>query len=330
MMPQVQLGNGEMIFVGPRQNTVTVGGLAENPKVFEFPIGTPTNAADVMLMARPLAAATHMRIARNTGSVKNVEYYPPSDAPRLAVANGAEIDFTPDKRLGTITVRIEGEHDSQQKYVLPYGSRAGDLLRQVKFSERSNADDIQLIRRRVKHRQKEILQTSLSLQMATLTARSGTNDESMLRRNEADLMLRWIDRARQIEPIGQVAIGHAPERDALLLENGDVLQVPTKDGLVLVSGEVLFPNAIAYSSSASASDYVQTAGGFAHKSGSRRIVVAHGDGSFDQVAENARPLKTGNQVIVLPRVDVKSYQIVKDMTQILYQIAVSVKEVLGL
>jgi hypothetical protein len=56
-----------------------------------------------------------------------------------------------------------------------------------------------------------MLEASLhSLEQAALTARSGTSDESQLRRNEADLILQWIDRARKVEPLGQVVIGQAP------------------------------------------------------------------------------------------------------------------------
>jgi len=42
------------------------------------------------------------------------------------------------------------------------------------------------------------------------------------------------------------------------------------------------------------------------------------------------PVRPGDEILVLPKIDVKSLQIVKDLTQILFQIAVSAKVVLGL
>jgi hypothetical protein len=204
-------------------------------------------------------------------------------------------------------------------------------LRQIRFSQRSDAGSIQLFRQSVKDRQKTMLEASLhSLEQAALTARSGTSDESQLRRNEADLILQWIDRARKVEPLGQVVIGQGPARDDLLLENGDQLHVPTRDGLVLVSGEVLFPNAVAWQAGLAADGYVARAGGFTQKSAARRIVVAHADGSFEEVSVQSRAVRSGDDLLVLPRIDTKSRQILKDMTQILYQIAVSAKVVLGL
>lgn len=74
--------------------------------------------------------------------------------------------------------------------------------------------------------------------------RSGTTDEVRLRQEEAQPMLQWVERARKLEPLGQVVIAQAQHRDDLLLENCDIVRVPVKNGLVLVHGEVLFPNAV--------------------------------------------------------------------------------------
>ena len=41
-------------------------------------------------------------------------------------------------------------------------------------------------------------------------------------------------------------------------------------------------------------------------------------------------IRSGDEILVLPKVDVKSMQIAKDLMQILYQIAISTKVVLNL
>jgi len=201
-------------------------------------------------------------------------------------------------------------------------------MKHIQFTERSDAQNIQLRRVSVRERQKSLLQTSLqSLESTVLTARSGTSDEARLRKDEADIILQWVDRAKKIEPSGQVQIAQAGNRDTLLLENGDILKVPAKDGLVLVSGEVLFPNAIAFDAKLDLEDYINRAGGFTQNADNSRIIIAHRDGSFEQ---DRGDLRAGDEVLVLPKIDVKSRQIWKDMTQIIYQIAVSAKVVLGL
>lgn len=328
-LPLVQLGDGDVIFVSPRQAMVRVGGLAENAKRFEF-TGQGFTIAKLASLAKPLPQATHVRVIRNTGTVRNVEYYSLGEAAAVEVVDGDEIEFTADKKPGTITVRVEGEHDSPQEYVLPYGAKFGELISRIQFSERSDAASLQLYRVSVKERQAQMLQTSLkSLETAALTARSGTSDEARLRKEEADLILQWVNRARKIEPSGQVTIATASTRNDMLLENGDVIRVPAKDGLILVSGEVLFPNAIAYDAKLNVEDYIKGAGGFTQNADTSRVVVAHRDGTFAETGDQPE-LRAGDQVMVLPKIDVKSRQIWKDMTQIIYQIAVSAKVVLGL
>lgn len=333
-LPLLQLNDGDVIFVPPIANRVRVSGLVNNAKRFEFAQGSET-VAQLMQLAKPQAQATHVRIARNTGTVKNTEYYPLQEANALVLQNGDELEFTADKKPGTITVRVEGEHMNSQEYVLPYGTRLGSLMQNIQTSTDAEPESIQLFRQSVKDRQKEMLATSLrSLETALLTARSGSSEEARLRKEEADLTLQWVERAKKVEPTGQVQIAQAAQRDNMLLENGDVIRIPRKDGLVLVSGEVLFPNAVAFDGSLSLKDYIDRAGGFTQTADAARVVVAHRDGAFEQVDtgklfENTR-LKAGDQVLVLPKVDEKKRQFWKDITQIMYQIAIGAKVVFGL
>ncbi len=347
-LPLIQLGDGDVIFVAPRQNVVKVSGLAENAKRFEFDDANRT-VADLIKVAKPLAQATHVRVVRNSGTIKNVEYFPLEAASQIRIVNGDELEFTADKKPGTISVRVEGEHQSAQEYVLPYGTKLGTLLARIQFSDRSDQNNVQLFRQSVKDRQRDMLAASLkTLESAALTARSGTSDEARLRKEEADLILKWVDRAKQVEPSGQVQISQASSRGDLLLENGDVLHVPTKDGLVLVSGEVLFPTAVAFEPDLALDDYIQRAGGYGQNADQARVVIAHRDGSFtdadkagvsadfnddwwtDAGTDSSNVIRPGDQVLVLPKIDVKSRQIAKDLSQILFQIALSAKVVLGL
>ena len=332
-MPMVQLADGDVIFVPPYTKRVKVKGLVANAKRFEFALGQQS-VAQLMLLAKPFPTATHVRVMRNTGVVRNAEYYPLADASMVQLADGDELEFTADKKPGTITVRVEGEHNSAQEYVLPYGTRMGVLMEQVSPTADADTHSIQLFRESVKLRQKEMLATSLhNLEMALLTARSGSSDEARLRTDEAALTMQWVDRAKKVEPLGQVQIAQAGQRDNILLENGDVIRIPRKDDLVLVAGEVLFPNTVAFEGGMSLKDYISRAGGFTQMADNARVVIARRDGSFEQVDMKRlfsnTDVRAGDQILVLPKVDEKKRQFWKDMTQIIYQIAVGAKIVFG-
>lgn len=338
-IPSIQLADGDVIFVDARTHTLAVRGLAENANRFEYVSPNITLSA-LNNLAKPLPSATHVRVVRNTGTTKNIEYYALIDSGEVLLGDGDEVEFTADKRPGTITVRVEGEHESPQEYVLPYGTRLGELISRITYSERSDAASIQLFRKSVQERQKETLMISLrSLETAALTARSGTSDEAKLRKEEADLILNWVDRAKDIEPSGQVVIAQATTRDDILLENGDVVHVPVRDGLVLINGEVLFPNAVAHDIDWSLEDYIAGAGGYTQNAETARIVIAHRDGSFENVSGQRRlfsrappqaEIAPGDEILVLPRIDVKSRQIIKDWSQIIFQLAVTAGVVLGI
>jgi protein involved in polysaccharide export with SLBB domain len=331
-MPLIQLADGDVIFVAPRQNIVKVSGLAENAKRFEFNDAT-RSVGDLIRIAKPNAQATHVRVARNTGTIRNIEYHPLNDASDVELQNGDDIQFTADKKPGTITVRVEGEHESVQEYVLPYGSRLADLVKKIQFSSRSDMASLQLYRLTVKERQKQMLQVSLkNLEAAVLTARSGTAEEAQLRTAEAALILQWVERAQEIEPTGQVVIAHAASRGELLLENGDILRISAEDGLVLVSGEVLFPTTVAFDPAMGLDEYIRRTGGYTQSANTARVIIAHRDGSFDDVTSgrffgfgSGAAIRAGDEILVLPKVDPKWRQFAKEVTEIIFKIALTAR-----
>jgi protein involved in polysaccharide export with SLBB domain len=139
--------------------------------------------------------------------------------------------------------------------------------------------------------------------------------------------MQWVERAKKIEPNGQVVIAQTINRDNLLLEDGDTINVPRRDGLVLVSGEVTLPNAIAYSENLDVEDYINRAGGYTQGAGNSRIVIAHQDGSFEDGLSSS--LRAGDEVLVLPAIQTKDRLMWQNATQAIYQIAISTRVLTG-
>lgn len=338
-MPIVQLSDGDVIFVSPRQNIVLVNGIVDNAKLFEFD-DTSRTVGDLIKIAKPQPSATHVRVIRNSGTIKNVEYFSLSESGNVGLQSGDAIEFTADKRPGTITVRVQGEHQSQQEYVLPYGSKFKDILPKIEFTARSESESIQLFRTSVKERQKQQLEISLrTLEATILTARSETDGEAAIRKADAELLTQWITLAKDIQPLGQVAITNGADMNELLLENGDVINVPTKDGLVLVGGEVLFPNAIAYNKADTINEYINKAGGYTQNADLSRVVVVKRNGTYAEAKHltgirsyfsPSTQVVAGDQVLILPKVDIKSRQIIKEVAQIVGQLAITARIVFGL
>ncbi len=325
----LQLQDGDTIVAYPRKHTVQVSGEVLNPYIFEF--GQPTvSASELLAVARPRPGATHLSIVRKVGVERRSEYHPLDAAAQVLIQDGDEVNVTSDKYPGTILVRIEGAHLGERSLVLPYGARLRDALARVRPAPQAQLDAVQLFRRSVAARQKEMLDASLrSLETYALTARSATSEEAALRTREAELILQFIDRARTVQPRGQVILAQREQAPDTLLEDGDILRIPEQSNLVLVSGEVLFPNALVFEPQAQPEDYVQRAGGFNQGADKARLIVLRQDGSVVPGTEVAR-LQPGDEIMVLPKIATKNVEITRGITQILYQIAVSAKVLFGL
>ena len=323
----VQLQDGDTIVVHSRKQTVTVMGEVVNPYMFEF-LTPQISATQLLSMARAKPGATHLRIVRKLGKERRTEYHPISSSDTVMIDDGDEVTLTSDRSPGTILVQVQGAHLGDRSLVLPYGSRISDVVRQFRAAPQSRIEALQLYRKSVGVRQKELLDASLqNMESYALTARSATSEEAALRSKEAEMLLNFIDRARKVVPKGQVILANKTEAPNTPLEDGDILIVPEESNLIMVSGEVLFPNALVYEPKAKAADYIAQAGGYTQNSDDSKVIIVRQDGS---VAKSGEPMRAGDQVMVLPRVDTKRIEVTRGITQILYQIAIAAKVIFSL
>lgn len=325
----LQLQDGDTVVALPRKHAVQVNGEVLNPYVFEFDRAA-VSGAELLAVARPRPGATHLSVVRNVGAQRRSEYHPLADADKVTIQDGDEVSVTSDKSPGTILVRVEGAHVGERTLVLPYGAQLKDAIARLKPVPQARVEALQLFRRSVAQRQKELLDTSLrSLETYALTSRSSTSEEAALRVRESQQILEFVERARNVQPRGQVILAQGGQSGDILLEDGDVLRIPERRQLVLVSGEVLFPNALAFDGRASTEDYISRSGGYTQGADRAKVLVVRQDGSVTE-ARSASSLEPGDEIMVLPKIETKSIEVTRGITQILYQIAVSAKVLLSL
>jgi protein involved in polysaccharide export with SLBB domain len=155
-----------------------------------------------------------------------------------------------------------------------------------------------------------------------------TSEEAALRAREAEQITKFVDRARHVQPRGQVVLAGRESSMGTLLQDGDVLLIPERTSIVMVHGEVTQPTAIAYDSDSTVADYVELAGGAIQRHGDTRILLLHQDGTFVE-DRRARP-QPGDEILVLPKVGAKNIEIARGLSQILFQIAVVARVALDL
>ena len=324
----LQLQDGDTIVAQPRKYIVQVAGEVLNPYIFEFG-RAELPASELLSVARPRPGATHMSIVRKSGTQLLSEYHSLSAVQGVLIRDGDEVMLTSDKYPGSILVRIEGANLGPRTLVLPYGSQLKDALAHLKPAPQAMVAAVQLFRRSIADRQKELMESSLrNLETYALTARSATSEEAALRNRESQAILQFIERARQVQPKGQLLLSGLSNSGETLLEDGDLIRVPEVSNLVQVSGEVLFPNALVFDARADLDTYVRRAGGYTQGADQARVMVVHQDGSV--ATTKGAPVLPGDEIMVLPKIETKNVEVARGITQIVYQIAVAARIALGL
>ena len=337
VISNTQLQDGDVILVQPKKGEITLEGQLGFNGQYEVKQNN-NNLSEILISAAISENATHVTVVSPSKGIgiKQVEakQYDMAEINNVNIQPGSLVRVSSQMRANSISVEIVGEHKSKFEMVLPWGANLKDLLAKVEYSELSNQQAIQLYRKSVAKRQKDMLQASLaSLEQSVLTARSATKEAAQLRVAEAETILKWIEKAKQVQPKGQVLLADNYDAASVILKQGDRIVIPAKQSLIMVHGEVLFPTAITYDNEQSTENYIAKAGGTTNDLDDMNVLLMKPNGSFIDVNSDLTDedeIQPGDEIFVLAKPDVKSLQLTKDITQVIYQVAVSAAVVLAL
>ncbi len=346
-MPPLQLQDGDVIFVAAKQDEVSIEGEVGFQGRFEL-AGKTISLKNILAAAVALEKATHVTVispvftagkSYNSSEplqnrIVQAKQYAIEDTDLITLTAGSVIKVSSQVRADSISISLIGEHNSAQEMVLPWGASLADLLAVVNMTTLSNSEAVQLFRDSIAQRQFDMLQASLTtLEQTVLTARSNTKEAAQLRQAEADVILQWISKARQVQPKGQVLLIAGFNPSNIILQQDDKIVIPIKRNLVMVHGEVLFPTAIAYNNGLSIEEFISHAGGATDDLDEFNILVKRANGSFVDVNElltKNNAIQPGDEIFVLAKPDFKGFQLAKDITEIIYQVAMSAAVVIAL
>jgi hypothetical protein len=252
----------------------------------------------------------------------------------VVVQSGDVIDVYADHTDLRNTITIAGEHQGLHTLVLKKDVTLANLLAKVKLSPLSEVKSVQLFRKSVAEKQKQLLLANLKeLETLVLTTSSISKDEAFLRSQEAKSVLAFIDRAKKVEPKGQIVIHDPINLNEIYLADEDQVFIPRKTNLIIVQGEVSFPGAHTYIEKKTVLDYIALAGDFGTRANKKAVLVIRQNGrviKFDSVSEMKKAkVQKGDSILVLPKLEGKNVAIIRDITQIIFQIAMSAGVVLA-
>jgi len=237
------------------------------------------------------------------------------------------------------TVTIKGEVKYPGVYVIQKGDRLADVIKRAGgFTKNAYLYAAVFTRDSVRKMQEKRLKEmiyKLKKKVAILAAGAkGAGESSLDAKNLIEAIDSVATQAEQLKPIGRIAIildrnltkfEKSPYN--IVLENNDALYIPSKKDSVIVMGEVLTPTAFVYTTD-SALKYIKKAGGRTSLADDIYFVVhANGftdKGKFGSWFDDDVKVKPGDAITVPIQIKTATwYGITKDITSILYQLAIT-------
>ena len=305
----VPLQKNDVLFVPTKQalmeqQTLTIHGEVHYPGIYQY--AANETIEDLILQAGGLndqASTVKVDVARRirdpkaltTDSIISQTY-------TLALKDGFVIDGQPGFRLmpydevyvrrspGFTTqqnVYVEGQVMFAGTYTLARkNERISDVIRKAGgVTDLAYVSGARLLRRTSEAERAKMRAVTRIL------AAQGANSDSI---NVALLQLA------DTYPVG-IELGEAlkhPGGDAdLVLREGDQLIIPEYNGTVKISGDVMFPNTVAYEKGRRYSYYIDQAGGFGQRAKKSRTIIIYMNGTVGRVAHNAK-VRPGCEIVV--------------------------------
>lgn len=326
------LKNGDVILVGSVGAYMSASGEVLRSYRFEAKDGT-MSLKELSRLAgiKPVVTQAIVRSHTDNSQIQ-INSYPLAEFDSVSLRAGDAVEFMTDYSAREVRVNIDGEHSGSRAIVMPKGATLGDLMDKIGFNPQSNIDALQLFRKSVAKMQKNLIESHLrELESIALTTSSDTTQEAQIRATEAKAILDFIERARMVEPKGQVVISNKDDIYQIVLQEDDTIYIPTKDNIVIVQGEVSMPGAFTHVADSDIEDYIKMAGDLSSRADSSRVILVSANGKAGKFrASSGENVYPGDSILVLPKVETKMLQATSILTQILYQLAIAAKVVIDL
>lgn len=329
-LPPVQFKDGDTVLVNPRGTVVEMRGEVTLPATLEFK-SSSVPGAEALAVVPSIARATQVTIEGIRNGMPISRTLSVVGFRTFSLQNGDSITLRGDGRADTILVRLEGEFNGPSVLAVRRGSRLVDVLNYVSVDPAlANPKAVHVRRSSVAKAQKTAIDDALfRLERSALLALSASQGEANIRVREAELTQKFVERARLIQPLGRVVTARDNQQRNVVLEADDVIVVPARTNVVRVGGEVMMTQAVMFRPKATAEDYITDSGGYTDRSDRSRVIVIRANAEV-VVGDTDLPVFPGDEILIPPKVDTKVLQNAVDVTQVIYQIAVSAAVVIAI
>ncbi|WP_245761916.1 polysaccharide biosynthesis/export family protein [Falsiroseomonas stagni] len=324
-LPPLSLQQGDTILVPAQGAMVGADGAVRNNFLFEV-TGRTMQGSELIRLAAPLPSATNAVIRGTRNNQPFSRYTTVRELAGVQLMDQDVVTFITDSPPPTVRVSVEGSRIGPSVLITDRDVTLCTVLDYIAVDPNlANTRGIFLLRPSVAAQQARVINEAMDrLERQLFLTVSPTTGVAEVRASEAQLVSSYISRARRTRPEGRLVVMDRGGRCAdVRLEDGDVIVIPERVQTVLVSGEVMAPQAVLWRPNMSAQDFIRAAGGLAERGGDNQLMIRRASGEL--ILEPTEPPQPGDELIALPRLDPKNFQLTRDLLNMIFQTALSAR-----
>jgi polysaccharide export outer membrane protein len=237
-------------------------------------------------------------------------------------------------------IELRGEFVFPGKYTIRRGESLGDLINKAGgLTKYAYARGSVFSRMKLKELEQQNLFKLASDLRTEMASQSLTKDTAGQSYEEAQMMLSDLTKT---QPVGRLVIDldriMVKNDYDVLLENGDVLYVPTMNNSINVIGQVQVTSSHVYDETLDAHDYLAQSGGSKKRADDSRIYIISANGRIKMMAganwfsdDESSRLRPGDTIVVpLDAEYMNNLELWTNVTGIIYNSAVAIAAISGI
>jgi len=336
-IPYLQLHQGDSILVRPMGAKVSVQGDIRVPGFYE--VGGSKDGMSLLQLLKisgVIPKATDVLILDNRGPSPKKSYISLNKIIESnKVYGGEEIYVSSDQDESQVRVNLKGSVIGPRQLILSKGTSLNAVVEKLKLNPEGNVGSLQLFRESVAVEQKNAIKASLdNLEKDAYTNSALTPEGIALQKQYAEMLTRFIERVKIIEPKGQVIVESPYVWPRIIMQNNDTINIPAYTSVVNITGEVIAPTAsIVTSRKRTIRDYINEAGGYTSNAEQSYVILIMENGMVCKVKANTfikdSVILEGAQIMIPPKTVSQSVTLASAVSRIIYQVAFAAKVVLS-
>ncbi|MBI4839005.1 MAG: SLBB domain-containing protein [Nitrospirae bacterium] len=253
--------------------------------------------------------------------------------------------------------RISGEVKFPGSYTIQKGEKLSSLIERAGgYTDKAHLRGAVFIRERVRDMQQKSLEEMILRLERELLAEGSvqvsaalSTEEIQAKKVEQESKQKFIESLKKIKATGRMTLRLAHLRllkgtaSDVEIENNDSLFIPARNNVVNVTGAVMAQSSLVYSDKMDYKDYIEMSGSYSRHADTDNVYILKVDGSARKASKrlinwnpfssrweaagfgsDVKPVEPGDTIVVPEKLDrIAWLREIKDITQILFQIAVT-------